>query len=414
MKILGYDITKGAIKLTGRFGRIFSPLLGSVELYNDDYETYINEGYNKNDVIYQIVSDTANAVSKAKWKTRDKVTKKDVYVEGFEMLKRNATPDLKTLNEVTQEGVTQKMLTGNAYYACEKGKGFNKSIYTRMYIVPSTYMRIRSSAKAIIGYEPNVITGFEGYIPASEVLHLRNVNASINSTDTSEWFYGQPTFRAARNSIRSYNDSIVAGAYFLQNKGAQKALLLDPNAILGTKGETALKRKLRSTAQGQENNANIPILEGVKGVIDLSADPKKALVLEQRDKAAMEMARAAKYPPQRLGLKDGTYQNAKEGKKGFWEDCVIPELDEIERGFNIQLAPTYGDNIEVYYDISHVDAVQEDKLMKGKALQAFAGTISNNEWRIMAGIGPTDEAWGEERYVGFVQAVEEGTSDSDA
>ena len=114
-----------------------------------------------------------------------------------------------------------------------------------------------------------------------------------------------------------------------------------------------------------------------------------------------------------LGLKDTTYQNGKEAKKGLWENVIIPYLKEFQDGFNYMFSPMFGDDVYIKFDLSDVDALQEDKLMRGKAIKEFAGAITINEARKMAGLQPLDfwskpmsqEEFKEQMYLGFTQAV---------
>ena len=412
MGFLTKFINKVGIKLPARFTQVFSPIYSGIQYYDDEYDTYIQKGYRQNDVVAHIVNDIASNVAKAKWKIRDIRTGKDVNNVAFEMLKKEAAPR-KSLNQVLADGETQKMLTGNVYYVGQKGTGVNKNHFRTIFVAPSQGMGIKATLREIVGYRPNISTGFTAIIPASDVMHLKTINPTFNSNQTDEWHYGQPVFRPAKNAIRSYNDSVEAGLYFLQNKGAAKAIMLDENTYTSAEGENDMQEKLNGVVSGTKNNGNLPILGGVKGVIDLSADPKKALILEQRNKSAMEICSAAKYPAQLIpGLQSATYANAKEAKKALWDACVIPALMDIQHGLNLWLTPGYGENLEIYYDVEHIDALQDDKLMRGKALQSYAGAVTVNEWREMASLAPTTESWGEERYVGFIQSVDNNQTPS--
>ena len=148
------------------------------------------------------------------------------------------------------------------------------------------------------------------------------------------------------------------------------------------------------------------------GVVDVSSDPMKALVLEQRHQAAIEICNVVGFPCQMLGLKDSTYQNAKEAKKLLWANIIIPELQEFRDGLNKWLAPQFGD-VYIDFKIDHIDALEEDKLMRGKSVKEFAGTCTINEARIMLGFKPFSwmseptsmEEFKEQMYLGFTQAV---------
>ena len=167
------------------------------------------------------------------------------------------------------------------------------------------------------------------------------------------------------------------------------------------------KQKLRAQAQGNNNTGNIPIIDGMLDAVDVSSDLKSLMLIEQMQQSAQEICNVVNFPSQLIGLKDATYQNAKEAKKALWENCVIPMLEELKDGYNSWLTPQFGD-IWLDYDIAHIDAIQEDKLMRLKAIKEGAGMMSINEARIAAGYKPVDklgEFSGDDMYVGFTQAV---------
>ena len=110
------------------------------------------------------------------------------------------------------------------------------------------------------------------------------------------------------------------------------------------------------------------------------------------------------------GLSDTTYQNAKEAKKSLWENIILPELHELKEGLNRWLAPQFGDNVMLDYKLDHIDALQEDRLMRGKAIREFAGMVTINEAREMAGLKPA-KTGGDDMFVNFTQAVDKDTAD---
>ena len=243
-------------------------------------------------------------------------------------------------------------------------------------------------------------------LPASTVLHNRSVNPDYDDIDN--WLFGQSPFRAARRSIQTYNDSVDAGMYYLHNKGSGRILFNKGDENMGPEVQDQLKSSLRKGNQGPKNNGNFGFLDGVNlDSIDLVSPAKDLLVLEQRLQAAQEICNVINYPSQLIGIKNATYQNAKEAKKAFWENCVIPELIELANGLNRWLAPQFGD-YEICYDLSHIDALQEDKILRFKAIKEAAGMITINEARELAGFAPVDdlgEFSGDDLYVGFTQAV---------
>ena len=411
MSLFDFLTKKGATRFPKRFTDIFFSRLGRVNNYDNFARTYIERGYQDNPIVYAIVDDIATSFSKARWYIRDKKTGKEVIHPVLSRLLEQPNPD-KSLVDFHQESVTHRTLQGNSFDVFEASSGgLNDGLPNYLYTLPAEDIQIipTKDLRGIAGYQVDSSWTEGEMVPASDVLHLRNANPDFD--EAGNFLFGQGMFRAARRSIQAYNESLAAGVWLLQNKGAEKLLYNDDeNQEWSPESVDALKRKMREQAQGPKNTGNIPIIDGKLGVLDVGSDPKKLLLLEQRDKAALEICNVAKYPPSLLGLKDSTYQNAKEAKKGKWENCIMPLLDERKAGYNWWLAPRFGDNIEICYDINHIDALQEDRLMRGQAISAFAGMITINEARAMANMKPIDG--GEEMFAGFTQTANDNNAGS--
>ena len=174
-----------------------------------------------------------------------------------------------------------------------------------------------------------------------------------------------------------------------------------------------LSKSLDYKHKEAKNSANIPIIDGKLDVLDISASADEALVLEQREFAAREICNVLNFPIQLIGIDSATYQNAKEAKKALWENVIIPILCEVRAGLNRWLVPYFGKDIYLDFDISGIDALQEDKLLRFKAIKESAGMITINEARIAAGLKPyewmkeptTMDEFNEQVYAGFTQAV---------
>ena len=304
--------------------------------------------------------------------------------------------------------MTHKLLTGNGYIAGTYGTGINKEKFFELEPLPGEDMQIIASNdfKSIRAYKVDFAWAKDTELPAATVLHNRSVNPDYDDIDN--WLFGQSPFRAARAAIQTYNDSVDAGMYYLQNKGSGRVLFNKSDDNMSPEATDQLKSSIRKHNQGPKNNGNVGILDGVDlDAIDLVSPAADLLVLEQRIQSAQEICNVVNFPSQLIGINNATYQNAKEAKKAFWENCVIPELVELTNGLNRWLSPQFGD-VEICYDLSHIDALQEDKILRFKAIKEAAGMITINEARELAGFASVDsigEFDGEDMYVGFTQAV---------
>ena len=395
---------QGGINFPAMFQQIFLQRTGIVNSYDDDARSYIEEGYQKNPVVYAIVNMISKNVGKARWCVKN-ADNEEITVPLLSDLLIKPNP-LQSWTDLQQDLVTHKILEGNLFVTGEYGSGINSGKYTSLYSLPSEDMQIIASRdfKGIQGYRVDFSWSENTTIPATDVLHLRNPNPDFDESDN--WLFGQSNFRAARDSIMTHNESLNTGVYFLKNKGAQKAVFpKDPDVDITPKDLIKFKEKIRKQGQGARNSANLMLLDIELGAIDLDSDPKKALVLEQRKQAALEICNVVNFPPQLIGLEIGNYRNTEEAKLALWENCIIPELHELKEGYNRWLAGMFGEGIYLDYDLSHIDALQEGKLTRGKAITSFAGMITVNEARALAGMSPIEGPEGEAMYVAFTQAV---------
>ena len=404
--------TKGNQQFGKRFSDLFLSRVGGIQTYNDRSRVYVEKGYQDNPVVHAITSITAKHGSKAPWVIKSKATNEVIDHTLLNALMEKPNADT-SWGDFIQNLITQYVLTGNGFATCDKGSGLNKGKPSAVFIIPSeeTQIIIGENQRSIAGYRVDFLSQ-DTDVPATEVLHIKTPNPDYD--ETGNWLYGQSPFRAARVSIQTYNTSVETGLWFLDNKGSQKILFNDnEEEELSPEAVDQLKQKLRLQAQGAKNSANIPIIDGRLGVLDISASADEALVLEQREQAAREICNVLNFPVMLVGIDSATYQNAKEAKKALWENVIIPILCEVRSGLNRWLTPYFGNDIYLDFDLSDIDALQEDKLMRFKAIKESAGMITINEARIAAGIKPfewmkkptTMEEFNEQVYAGFTQAV---------
>ena len=395
---------KGALEFGDRQARLFLERIGSVNSYDADLQTYIEKGYQSNPVVYSIVNMIAKNVAKAKWCAYNSKGEK-VNVPLLSQLMYKPNP-LQKWSDLTEAATTHYLLEGNTFITGEYGTGINRAKYNSLFLLPTTQIQVLSkNGRNISGFLMDTETS-SNEIPASEVMWMRSANPDYNQSDN--WLFGQSPFRAALESIKIYNDAKASLLWYQQNKGAQKILINKDNEIeFSPEALDQLKNKLRKQAQGNNNTGNIPIIDANLDAIDVSSGLEALMLFEQLEQSAQDICNVLNFPSQLIGLKDSTYQNGKEAKIGLWENCVTPMLEEIKNGLNAWLTPQFGD-VWLDYDVSHIDAIQEGKLLRFQAIAQAAGMVTINEARAMANmpqVGKIGEFTGEDMYLGFTQAV---------
>ena len=395
-----------------RLQEIFIHQTGQVQTYNDSRGLYIQKGYEDNPVVKSIARRVAIHAGNIPWVIKSKATSEVVKAPLLQSVIDEPNTNA-SFGDFIQDLATQYILTGNGFASFERsGKdSINEGKPRGLFILPSeqTQIWLTDDHKGIKEY----VVDTAGYsadtaITASDVLHIKTPNPNYN--DPHEFWYGQSPFKAARISIQTYNRSMEAGLWFLDNKGMQKAIINKSENVLGPEARDKLMQALRGKGKGVKNNANTPFIDGDLDVIDLSVSAAEALVLEQRDQAAKEICMTINFPVKLLDVDNATYQNGKEAKKALWESVIIPILCEIRQGLNRWLTPHFGKDLYIDFDLTGVDALQEDRLMRGKAIREFAGMVTINEAREMAGLKPA-KTGGDEMFVNFTQAVDKNTED---
>jgi HK97 family phage portal protein len=395
---------RGALEFGDRQSRLFLERIGSVNSYDSNLTTYIEKGYQKNPVVYSIVNMVAKNVAKAKWCAYNGKGEK-INVPLLSQLMHKPNP-LQKWSDLTEAATTHYLLEGNSFITGEYGTGINSSKFNSMYMLPTSKLQVVSgNGRNISGFVMDNDNTVQE-IPASDVMWMRAANPDFNQNDN--WLFGQSPFRAALESIQIYNDAKASLLWFQQNKGAQKILINKDNEIeFSPEALDQLKNKLRKQAQGNNNTGNIPIIDANLDAIDVSSGLDALMLFEQLEQSAQDICNVLNFPSQLIGLKDSTYQNGKEARLALWENCVTPMLEELKNGLNAWLAPQFGD-VWLDYDLSHIDAIQEGKLLRFKAIKEAAGMVTINEARSMANlptINKIGDFTGEDMYVGFTQAI---------
>ena len=72
-------------------------------------------------------------------------------------------------------------------------------------------------------------------------------------------------------------------------------------------------------------------------------------------------------------LENSTYNNIETARKIFWQDCIVPLLEDIKNCFNLSLTPEFGQGIELSFDVSNVEALQTSNTEKMTTAQTLFG-----------------------------------------
>ena len=381
-------------KYPERYAAIHLQNLYQLSLRELDQFDIIKEGYQKCPTVYAINKLIRDATKLVKWKITDQngtecqVPLLNQSINGNKPIIEKPNTNT-TWNRFIQYAVDQLLLTGNLFITGEKGTGMLKNQLGYVYALPSRQVEIDGTPYAITQY--NVTQGMykstSVCIPAAYVCHIKFPNP--DSVDILQSLYGQSPYKAVFRSIMTVNNSIDMGNIMLKNKGSSKILF--PNNEEGQIDETqskGLKDVINSTTQGIENVGSLALSNTRLGIVDVSIDPQKALMLDQRAKAEAEICNALGVPLQLIGQHIRGIYTEKEAQALLWRNAVIPILTEITDGLNQWLIPTYGNEYKLKFDTNHITALAQDRISLSKSIAQMTGILTTNEARELMGYPP--------------------------
>ena len=243
-------------------------------------------------------------------------------------------------------------------------------------------------------------------------MHVKLFNPEYD--EDASFLYGQSPLRALRRSLEINNRAIDTGRAYIENQGVRGILYnKETEESFSEEQMDQFRRNFKRKNGGVTNANDVGISNLELGWVDMMHSAADIALLEQYGATQQDLCNAYSFPSLLL-KEDATYENRNEAKKQLWNDVVIPMLSELRDGLNCWLSPQFGENLYIDFDLTGVHAVQEDKLMRFKAIKEAAGMITVNEARTMAGLPAIDklgDVSGEDMYVGFTQAVVQDTEE---
>jgi HK97 family phage portal protein len=325
------------------------------------YDRLADEGYQKNVIAYRcirLISQNAAAVPWMVYKGRG-ADKKPLDDHPLLTLLQRPNP-MQGGAELFESVFSFFLIAGNSYL--ETGGPVStppRELWAlrpdRMRVIPGIGGVPESYRYAVGGksqdFPVNPLTG------RAQILHLK----SFHPLD--DW-YGMSPLEAAAIGIDQHNDAARWNASLLQTSGRPSGALIyrpshpDAADTLTEEQRQALKHELEQYFSGPENAGRPLVLEGGLSWQEMSLSPKDMDWLAGKDVSAREIALAFHVPAQLIGVNGSlTFANFEQARLAFFDDAVLPLLDHVKDDLNNWLAPQFGADIHIGYDIDKIEAL---------------------------------------------------------
>lgn len=382
-------------------GQTLYYLNGTVTASADNKKTYLDNGYNVNDIIYSIVQLIVEKGRVAPWgvyTVKDEtalklymalMAKKNLsgkdYIKARHYREKALVPydnDKFLINLINQPNEDQsfsdlfadssifKLLTGDRLlWADRLSAGADKGKPSELSILPSHFMSILvgNTLPLKVGKYQLSVGGTIMTIDKEDVLHDKYFNPNYDIHGSH--LLGLAPMKAALALTDRSNAENMAATSSYQNGGPRSIVFVDEASFKPEeKGQhaSAIKRILTSNEYIGPENINKIASSGYKmGVVPVGLSPVDLDIIESEKWSLRRFCNVfGGVPSQLLNDPDNkVYNNTVEGEKALTTRCVLPLLIAFRNKVNQKLQSDWGykgKNVFVDFDMNVYTELQED------------------------------------------------------
>ena len=211
---------------------------------------------------------------------------------------------------------------------------------------------------------------------------------------------GLSPLEPARLAIASdYNASLFNAAMFGNN--AEPGGVLETEAPFNPEQNDQMAEAWMQNHGGPSNARAMAILWGGLKWKSVASTMQDMQFNEGKRLARTEEVGAQGVPEVVAGFySDANYGFAKQGREQFWQDTMMPLLDEVAEGIAIHLAPRFDARLEAWFDVEDVPIIQEMRLARIEAVTRLADRgVPMADLNDLYDLGLPDRPWYETGWI---------------
>jgi HK97 family phage portal protein len=339
----------------------------------------IKYGYKSSATVYSCINLIAKSASSVPWHVYKKNREGSwEIVEGhpLEILidKPNAFMSRKDLIE---RMTTHLYLGGNSILT----KNRANNITAELWIMPPDAIQVVPSSRDFISHYEYKADGLQYRLESKDVIHNKFI-------DPGDMYWGMAPLQAASKQIDTDVSALNWNKVSLQNRGITDGVFSFEQPLTKQQFDEA-RVMVREQYSGTENGRTPWVMGSGATYTPMALSPAEMDFIESRKFTREEICSIFGVPPVMIGYyENATLANVETGRKIFWQDTLIPYLEDIKNCFNLSLTPEFGNDIELGYDTSNVDALQEnmtEKINNAKSLWSMGIPFNNVNQRLELG-----------------------------
>lgn len=326
----------------------------------------VKDGYIESGWVYRAISMIARTAASVPWVVFDP--------EGKITLDHQLTPVLARPNPIVSRQdmmellVAWLMLSGESYVK----KAYDSSGKRTLGLWPISPDRIAPIASPesdmLVGsYE---IINEKGARVRSEDYNVDNI-IQLKLLDPSNPIRGISPLQAAAKAVDTDNEQKAWNKAAMQNRGVLDGFFSFDRDIDQSTFDL-LKRVIKERFSGSKRAREPGIIGSAAKYQQLSLSPVEMDFLESRRFNREEIFIIFGVPPQLAGSQDNaTYNNYSESLRIFWQNTIIPLLDDVKDTFNHSFNSELGIGYNIGFDLSSVEALRDNEEQKAKTAKLY-------------------------------------------
>lgn len=292
-----------------------------------------------------------------------------------------------TFADLLRATSTHLDLWGAAFWVLDKpARGAPNEVWL---VRPDRVSVIPSRGKYIAGYEYHGPDGRRQALLPDEVVWFRYFNPL-------DEFAGMSPVAPLRLSLDMGQEAVRYNRNAFRNGLQIGNLAITTQQQMADEDVEDFYRRLRVRYASSEAAARPLIMTPGMEAKNLGLSQKDMEYVASLRWTLEEAARAFQVPLILLeDLSHATYSNVDAAERMFWRNTVVPQLRLFESHVNEFLTPQFGEGLECRFDLSQIEALQEDaeKTASRQRADIGAGVLTINEVRQDRGLEPVP--WGD-------------------
>jgi phage portal protein BeeE len=404
-------------------GTSYQLINGRLVSYTDNPVTYLQKGYDINDIVYSIVNLIMDKCRVAPWGIYE-IKDESAYKQFRGMMTKGITTgrdyqaavkwgeliknpnERQSWNDLIAYGVGYDCLMGNNYtWGKPLTAGANAGTPNELWLMPSQHVDIHATdtfparvTKYTVRLWPSVV-----YEP-KEVMHEAewNPNWEVNGSQ----LYGIPPLRAALGLLNRNNSSMEASAAAFQNEGIKGVLHMKatPGQIDGEQLITEvgnLKDTMLSEWTGEQNRGRIGLSGYDMGWLPIGLSSDEMQLIESEKWDLRRLCNVFRVSSRMLNDPDNTAEaNVEEAEKALTTRAALPRLIKKREAFNRKAVRDWGldKKYTIDFEMSAYSELSDDM---GEVIDAHNKLIIAipNEQREAGGLAAVDDPTANDPWV---------------